>query len=265
MKYIPRFINNLFKLFTKNTSANKIRCFYYTHFKNPYFKITYENNNFNVNFKNGISLKFYDNPFDDLYYPLKGYLKNYSVKKGNYIIDSGAYIGAITIYFAKLVGKKGRVVAFEPDEDNFKKLLNNIKINNLNNVILINKGLWNKNEKVKFDSRKDGGSIVVECKSDRIKGEVNSCEFVKLDDELEKLNVNKIDFIKMDVEGAEIEALDGCVRTLKNNNVNLAIASYHIRNGEKTYKKVEEFFYKIGYKSKTEFNKHLTTYAFKNK
>ena len=256
-------MNNLFGLFSKNLLANKIRCFYYTFFKKPYFEISYENNYFNVNFKNGISLKFYDDPFNDLYYPLKGYLKNYDVKKGNCIIDSGAYIGAITIYFARLVGENGKIIAFEPDEFNFNKLLDNIKINNLNNIVPVNNGLWNKNERVKFDSRKDGGSMVIKCKSDRIKGKVKSYEFVKLDDKLKKMNINKIDFIKMDVEGAEIEALEGCARTLKNNNVNLAIASYHIRNGEKTYKKVEEFFYKIGYKSKTEFNKHLTTYAFK--
>jgi len=67
----------------------------------------------------------------------------------------------------------------------------------------------------------------------------------------------------MDIEGAEIEALLGSKKTLIENNLNLAIASYHLINGEKTAKKVERFLRKISYTAFTNYPKHLTTYAFK--
>ena len=55
----------------------------------------------------------------------------------------------------------------------------------------------------------------------------------------------------MDIEGAEIEALDGCIDTIKSLKPNFAIASYHIVNGEQTYIKVEKFFAKLNYPYKT--------------
>lgn len=263
MKNIFEIIENLLKLFLDNQSINKIKCFYYVYFVRPDFKITFKNNYFEVKLKNNIILKFYDSPFGDLLYPLKGYLKNYEIKEGDYVVDAGAYIGTFAIYVAKIVGDKGRVIAFEPDKSNFNKLLKNIKLNDVNNIIAINKGLWNKNETLKFDRRKSKSSMMVECMDNKTQGEVVDYKFVKLDDELKKIGINKIDFIKMDIEGAEIEAVKGCRDILNNNNVNLAIASYHIRNGKMTCKKIADILNDVGYRSKTEFPKHLTTYSLK--
>jgi len=141
--------------------------------------------------------------------------------------------------------------------------LRNIELNKVNNIIAINKGLWNKNEIVEFDRREDEGSMIAKCINGKTKGKVVNYKFVKLDDELKKIGINKIDFIKMDIEGAELEVVEGCREMLKNNDINLAIASYHIRNNEKTYKELEKILNEIGYRSKTEFKKHLTTYAYK--
>ena len=55
----------------------------------------------------------------------------------------------------------------------------------------------------------------------------------------------------MDIEGAEIEALEGCIQTIKNLEPNFAIASYHIVNNEQTFIKVEKFFASINYPYKT--------------
>ena len=64
-------------------------------------------------------------------------------------------------------------------------------------------------------------------------------------------DINKLDFVKMDIEGAEIEALEGCIVTIKSLSPNFAIASYHIVNGEPTYIKLEKFFEKIKYPYRT--------------
>lgn len=263
MKKLLQFLDNLFNFSSENVLINKIKCFYYNNFEKADFKIYFEDGYFKVILNNGLILKFYGNPFRDLLHPLRGYLRNYEIKEGNCIIDGGAYIGAFSIYIAKLLENNIKIIAFEPDKFNFDKLLKNIELNNIKNIIAINKGIWNKNEILKFDNRSNKGSIMVECANDEIKGEIMNYGFIKLDDELEKLNINKVDFIKMDVEGAEIEAIEGCENILKNNNVSLAIASYHIRNGEETYKKLESILNNLGYKTKTEFPEHLTTYAHK--
>jgi hypothetical protein len=75
--------------------------------------------------------------------------------------------------------------------------------------------------------------------------------------------MDRIDFIKMDVEGAEIEALKGSMNTLKEFDVNLAIASYHEVDGKKTSHEVEKLLSEYGYEAKTSFPMHLTTFGFK--
>ena len=55
----------------------------------------------------------------------------------------------------------------------------------------------------------------------------------------------------MDIEGAELEAVEGCKDLIKNFKPNFAIASYHMVDGEPTYIKLESFFNSIGYPVKT--------------
>ncbi|MEM3406001.1 MAG: FkbM family methyltransferase [Candidatus Pacearchaeota archaeon] len=59
------------------------------------------------------------------------------LKKGDIVIDAGAYIGLFTLYASKKVGKNGLVIAYEPDPENYKNLLENIKLNKCKNVKLI--------------------------------------------------------------------------------------------------------------------------------
>ncbi len=266
MKYVPRIINKtLRKIFSENILSNKIMFCYYNKFKDLDFKISFKKGLFYVIFNDGASLKFYENPFDDIIYPLKGYLRNYIIKKGDIVIDAGAHIGTFALYSSVAVGESGKVIVFEPDRSNFNKLMRNITLNNAKNIIAINKGLWNKREIVEFDSRHDGGSVALKCKNCRIKGKVEACKFIKLDDIIKELKIGRDDFIKMDIEGAEIEALEGCRKTLEENNVNLAVASYHIRSGAMTCKTVESFLKDMGYEATTEFPEHLTTYALRDR
>ena len=67
----------------------------------------------------------------------------------------------------------------------------------------------------------------------------------------------------MDIEGAEFEAINGAKKTLLNNRVNLAIASYHIVKVKKTYAGVEKMLKSLGFRVKTGYPVHLTTYASK--
>jgi len=188
--------------------------------------------------------------------PIKGYELNYKLKKNDVVIDAGAFTGDYTVFAAKKVGERGKVIAFEPDLKNRKILKRNLHHENLKNVIIIPKGLWNKNTSLTLDKSGLHSSLSSKNQGEKI-------EVVKLDDELKKLGIEKINFIKMDIEGAEIKAIEGCKGILKNSHPHLAIASYHIINGKTTSIFLEKYLSKLGYNVKSDFPKHLTTYAYK--
>ncbi len=187
--------------------------------------------------------------------PIKGYELYYNLKRGDFVVDAGAYTGDYTIFAAKKVGKKGKIIAFEPDEKNRKVLKRNLKKENIKNVIIIPFGLWGENTYYNLSGFNGLHSSISENKKGK------QIKVVKLDYIIRRLNLKKLDFIKMDIEGAEIEAIKGSIKTLKKFRPNLAIASYHIINGKPTSIFLETFFSKIGYKVKSDFQKHLTTYA----
>ncbi len=168
-------------------------------------------------------------------------------------------MGAFAIYAAKIVGERGRVIAFEPDKNNYDILLKNIYLNDLRNVIPLNRGLWSESTTLRFKSSNgENSSLFFE---DDQSCDIIEVDVVSLDDELSALKIRKLDFIKMDIEGAELEAIKGAKEILKNNRVNLAIASYHIIDGEPTYFKLRELLSNMGYYTEIGFPAHLTVYA----
>jgi hypothetical protein len=80
---------------------------------------------------------------------------------------------------------------------------------------------------------------------------VQKKQAITLDDWTLKNNISRIDFIKMDIEGAEIQAMQGAIHVLKKFKPNLAIASYHIVDNKPTYLWLENFFKAINYPYKT--------------
>jgi FkbM family methyltransferase len=245
----------LSKLFPESKLKNKLRKFIYENI----FTITRGYKIIALNKKKTIKGKFCKQLFIDYNYDVLtemiGYQKHYIPKKGDVIVDVGAYIGEFTVYASKLVGDKGKVICIEPDKGNIKLLKKNIKLNNLKNVVLIEAGLWNKDCNLSFKVNAAGS------KFDSSDNLIKKVRAVRLDTLFKELNLSKVNMIKMDIEGAEIEALEGCKKIMKLNNIHFAIASYHKINGERTYKKLEKMFKNKGYKVITEYPKHLTTYA----
>lgn len=135
------------------------------------------------------------------------------VKEGDIVLDLGANIGFYTLILAKLVGKKGKVYAFEADSSNFEILKKNVKANGYENIILENKAVLDKNEKIKFyiDEGNTAGNSVFKGKKIKYK----EVEAVKLDNYFSKNR--KINFIKIDIEGSEYKAMVGMSKLLKEN------------------------------------------------
>ena len=189
--------------------------------------------------------------------PVKGYELYYHLKAGDVVVDAGAYPGDYAVFAARKVGKSGKVICFEPDSRNRKILQRNMELEGLNNFIIVPKGLWNKNTTLKI---KNSDGLHTELSKDIGDSEIAVCS---LDSELKKLGIKHIDVLKMDIEGAEIEAIQGAKKTLKANKVNVMIASYHIINGQTTSHWLESYLKSVGYKAKSDFKKHLTTYGWK--
>ena len=165
-------------------------------------------------------------------------------ERGDIVVDLGANVGVFSVKVAKIVGDEGRVIAIEPEPDNFALLLKNIRANELENVIPIQKGVWSKKDKLKLHLSK-----YPECHSFYGTNNPNRLMVVEvdtLDNILRELGIKGVDFIKMDIEGSEIEALKGMGETLRK-EVKLAIAAYHSISGKPTYKTIIPQLNKSGF------------------
>lgn len=169
------------------------------------------------------------------------YEKYYELEKGDIVVDVGAHIGAFSVKAAKIVGKKGKVVAIEPEVNNLSFLRRNIEANELRNVTIVPIGIWSGRGELKLNLstyRTGQHSFYRDrCYGTKDAGEFEEVEVDTLDNMLRELGVKKVDFIKIDVEGAEIEVLKGMDEALRN-SVNLAIAAYHFVDGKETYKTI---------------------------
>lgn len=166
--------------------------------------------------------------------------KYYKVKRGDVIVDAGAHIGLTVIMAAKAAGNEGMVIAIEPNENNMHALKRNATREGLKNVVIVPKAIWSEKGTMRLylHDCSDGHSVVN--KQPKENGTVESVEVKAdtLDNILAEMKVSKVDFIKMNIEGAEIEALKGSWQTLRNNDVKLVIAANHKINGEPCYKTV---------------------------
>lgn len=189
------------------------------------------------------------------------YLKCYSKNKGGVIFDCGAHVGNCAILFSRLAGPDGTVVCVEPFKDSYHKLVKRIEQMKLKNVTPVNRGLWKTSESLTLDVFQN----TIYCRlpsalpSKREKKSSMLINCTTIDELVSDLKLKRLDLIKMDIEGAEIEALQGAQKTLSDLRPQLAIASYHRRDGQPTCTAVEKILADHGYNCKTFFPPHLTT------
>ena len=133
-------------------------------------------------------------------------------KKGNFI-DIGANIGWHSLIISKNI-KRIKVYAFEPIKKTYKFLIQNIKLNSIKNIFPYNFGFFNKNKKILFYTYKEGsGNSSIKNLSKR-KSVICQTAHVKIFDDFINRNKLKVDFIKCDVEGAELFVFLGAKKTL---------------------------------------------------
>jgi FkbM family methyltransferase len=149
-----------------------------------------------------------------------------TVKQGNTFYDVGANVGFFSLLAARLVGPKGKVISFEPLPDNLVNLRENMKRNQFLNVQILPFALGANNEEQVFQvsERPTWGKLksVGNDAPDKYLSDIKVA-VRRLDDLLSDGAIPPPDFVKIDVEGAEVEVIEGAQKTLTRHRPTLII------------------------------------------
>ena len=154
--------------------------------------------------------------------------QRFTPREGDTVIDIGAHIGRYTITSSKQVGSTGKVVAIEADPDNFQLLKRNIALNNLTNVLPLNYAVFSTRTRMKLYEQSASAkynSVMLTRARTMNYVEVNADT---LDSILEQNRITQVNWIKIDVEGAEFEVLKGSTKTLSSNDISLLVEIHNI-------------------------------------
>ena len=133
-------------------------------------------------------------------------------------VDAGGYDGDTVRKFLTWCNRRyKKIYVFEPDIENCKKLRATIINEKINNVEIYEQGVWNKKERLYFDNNGDNIShITADGKTQIIVDTIDNM-----------VGDEAVTFIKLDVEGAELEALEGAKETIERNRPRIAVCIYH--------------------------------------
>jgi FkbM family methyltransferase len=147
-------------------------------------------------------------------------------RPGDVVIDGGACWGDTALYFADRVGPEGRVYAFEFSPDSLGVLQGNLRLNEqlAERVEIVPEALWDRvGESIAFGELGQLTSLTAP-RTDANDGRVVT---TTLDEWVERAGIERVDLIKLDVEGAELRVLKGAERTIRRERPTLAVCVYH--------------------------------------
>lgn len=216
-KSIYKFMKKIFKVIKRVFKNFHVRLFLFKYY------IFRKKNKKSVNF---LGYKLVIDNFLSFYYEVKYIFKDeiyhFDTKKITpFIIDGGVCMGTSLLYFKKLY-PNCKIIGFEPSQNAFKMAQKNVDINKLRDITLINVGLYNSNGKINFsDNEIDSGKI-------DISGN-NSIEVVKLSGYINE----EVDFLKLNIEGAEYEVLVDLSQSGKIKMIKEMCFEWHSFSGQK--------------------------------
>jgi len=151
------------------------------------------------------------------------YFDAFSPNGNETFVDCGVLDGDTVYDFARWsLGKYRKIFAFEADKDNYEKC--KVNLSKLQDVVLYNLGVWDREETLSFNNTATGFSGILENKQQAAKDNVITIKTCALD---EILKGEEITFIKMDIEGAELKALQGAAKIIREQKPKLAVCVYH--------------------------------------
>ncbi|MBB5337550.1 FkbM family methyltransferase [Pectinatus brassicae] len=170
--------------------------------------------------KSYISLDITDRIFDE---GAQYFLDGYTVTDNDIVIDAGAFDGRTAWDFFSAMRKSGKVYSFEMNEDNLKKI-DDFLGNAEKNIVIENMGLGKIDEEVSYLPR----GAATTYRNSTNDHDTKKAVITTLDSYSANNKLEKIDFIKMDIEGAELDALKGAKDSIQKWKPKMAICLYHI-------------------------------------
>jgi len=189
-------------------------------------------------------------------YFYNGSNKKVEVNRGDYVIDADGCWGDTAVFFAHHAGENGKVYVFEFVPENMEVLSLNVSLNPSieNRIVLFPNPLWSKSDvPVFYESNGPGTNVSMKKISDKS----SVIPTVTIDELVLNGKIEKIDFIKMDIEGAELDALKGAEQSLLKFKPKLAISLYHRISD---YKTIPKYLNNLNIGYKFYFN-HYTMHA----
>ena len=186
-------------------------------------------------------------------------LEHFNPKKGDTVLDVGAHLGRYTLISAQKVGNNGKVISIEANPSVLKKLKKNIELNELTNTASFNYAVYSLKTKIKLFIPNEGlkNTIYNSVISNR---SINSEKFIEVNgDTLDNIlcyagiNAENVNWIKIDVEGAELEVLKGAHNILsKSKDIALLIEVHNIAEGTSLYENIMELLKTYDFKKEFE-------------
>ncbi len=151
--------------------------------------------------------------------PLTTKIISNTLKKGMVCLDVGSNIGYYVLLERKIIGDEGKIIAIEPSPQNFKYLQKNIELQNVKNITSFNFAGGEKDGTVTFfvNNKSNGCKVIPEGETPAhpSRGTLIKVPVKRLDDFIDELGLDRVDFLRMDVEGYELHIFRGLVNTLK--------------------------------------------------
>jgi FkbM family methyltransferase len=161
-------------------------------------------------------------------------LDQFNPKSGDIVVDVGAHIGLYSLIAAKRVGPGGKVIAIEPDPENCSLLQRNVELNGLTNVTILQRAAFSSSSKLKLylPGKERGFTKLSTIMTNRaVTEEFLEVDATTLDQLMLHQGLTEVNWIKIDVEGAELEVLKGATVTIAGSkNIALLIEIHNVDN-----------------------------------
>ena len=174
------------------------------------------------------------------------------LSEGMICIDIGSNIGYYALLESKKIGKNGNVLAIEPSPENFSTLVYNIKLQNDQNINAFNFAIGDKNDEIEFLIGKKSNWSKVKDENDIIESEdkIIKIPLKTLNSFVKDNQLEKIDLLRMDVEGYENNIIDGAIEVLTKFKPKIMVEIHKMIMGKKKTREILEKLKKLNYENK---------------